>query len=43
VPVGTPINFRITAESAMNALFIPKLGSMVYAMSGMQTAASDRR
>ena len=37
VPVGTPINFRITAESTMNALFIPKLGSMVYAMSGMQT------
>jgi len=37
VPVGTPINFRITAESTMNALFIPKLGSMIYAMSGMQT------
>lgn len=37
VPVGTPVNFRITAESTMNALFIPQLGSMVYAMSGMQT------
>ena len=37
IPVGTPINFRITAESTMNALFIPRLGSMVYAMSGMQT------
>ena len=37
VPVGTPINFRITAESTMNALFIPRLGSMVYAMAGMQT------
>jgi len=37
IPVGTPVNFRITAESTMNALFIPQLGSMVYAMSGMQT------
>lgn len=37
IPVGTPINFRITAQSTMNALFIPRLGSMVYAMSGMQT------
>ena len=37
IPVGTPINFRITAESTMNALFIPRLGSMVYAMAGMQT------
>jgi cytochrome o ubiquinol oxidase subunit 2 len=37
IPVGTPINFRITAESMMNSLFIPQLGSMVYAMAGMQT------
>ncbi|WP_354687299.1 ubiquinol oxidase subunit II [Cupriavidus necator] len=37
IPVGTPINFRITAESMMNSFFIPQLGSMVYAMAGMQT------
>jgi len=37
IPVGTPINFRLTAESMMNSFFIPQLGSMVYAMSGMQT------
>ncbi|MCP3018415.1 ubiquinol oxidase subunit II [Cupriavidus basilensis] len=37
IPVDTPINFSITAESMMNSLFIPQLGSMVYAMAGMQT------
>lgn len=37
IPVGTPVNFRITAESMMNSFFIPQLGSMVYAMAGMQT------
>jgi cytochrome o ubiquinol oxidase subunit 2 len=37
IPVGTPIHFRLTAESMMNSFFIPQLGSMVYAMAGMQT------
>ncbi|WP_150626385.1 ubiquinol oxidase subunit II [Pandoraea captiosa] len=37
LPVDTPVEFKITAESLMNAFFIPQLGSMVYAMSGMQT------
>lgn len=37
IPVGTPINFRLAAESMMNAFFIPQLGSMVYTMAGMQT------
>jgi cytochrome o ubiquinol oxidase subunit 2 len=37
IPVGTPVNFRLTAESMMNAFFIPQLGSMVYTMAGMQT------
>nr|WP_322011690.1 ubiquinol oxidase subunit II [Paraburkholderia sp. J12] len=37
IPVGTPVSFRITAESLMNSFFIPQLGSQVYAMSGMQT------
>lgn len=36
-PVDTPVNFRITSDSVMNAFFIPRLGSMIYAMSGMQT------
>ncbi|WP_231586359.1 ubiquinol oxidase subunit II [Cupriavidus basilensis] len=37
IPVDTPVNFRITAESMMNSFFIPQLGSQVYAMAGMQT------
>ena len=37
VPVGTPIHFRITSASVMNAFFVPKLGSMIYAMNGMAT------
>ncbi|PMX92549.1 cytochrome ubiquinol oxidase subunit II, partial [Pseudomonas sp. GW460-13] len=31
IPVGTPVNFRLTAESMMNSFFIPQLGSMLYA------------
>ncbi len=36
-PANTPINFKITSDSVMNAFFIPQLGSQVYAMAGMQT------
>ncbi|WP_233866909.1 ubiquinol oxidase subunit II [Paraburkholderia adhaesiva] len=37
VPVGTPVNFRITSDSVMNSFFIPQLGTQIYAMAGMQT------
>ncbi len=37
VPVGAPINFRLTSASMMNSFFIPQLGSQIYAMAGMQT------
>jgi len=37
VPVGVPVNFRITAEGAMNSLQIPQLGGQIYAMAGMKT------
>ena len=37
VPVGTPINFRLTSGSNMNSFFIPQLGSQIYTMAGMQT------
>jgi cytochrome o ubiquinol oxidase subunit II len=37
IPVDTPIDFTLTAESLMNSFFIPQLGSQVYAMAGMQT------
>lgn len=37
IPVNTPIEFSLTAESLMNSFFIPQLGTQVYAMAGMQT------
>lgn len=37
VPVGTPVEFRLTAESLMNSFFVPALGTQVYAMPSMQT------
>lgn len=37
VPVGTPINFRITSGTVMNSFFVPQLGSQIYAMSGMDS------
>ena len=36
IPVGTPIAFRITSGTVMNSLFIPQLGSQIYAMAGME-------
>jgi cytochrome o ubiquinol oxidase subunit 2 len=35
VPAGTPVHFRLTASSVFNAFFVPRLGSMIYAMPGM--------
>lgn len=35
LPVGVPVHFRVTSGSVMNALFIPHLGSQIYAMTGM--------
>ncbi|MGP1930294.1 MAG: ubiquinol oxidase subunit II [Arsenophonus sp. ET-YP4-MAG3] len=40
IPIGVPINFKVTAESVMNSFFIPALGSQIYAMAGMQTKLS---
>jgi len=37
VPAGTPVNFKITSDTVMNVFFIPRLGSQIYAMAGMQT------
>ena len=37
MPVNTPVDFDITSDSVMNSFFIPRLGSMIYAMAGMQT------
>lgn len=35
VPVGRPLHFRITSASVFNAFFVPRLGSMIFAMPGM--------
>ncbi len=37
LPIGRPVHFRITSASVMNAFFVPRLGSMIYAMNGMET------
>lgn len=36
-PANTPIYFKVTSNTVMNAFFIPTLGSQIYAMAGMQT------
>lgn len=36
-PVDAPLNLRITSDTVMSAFFIPRLGSMIYSMAGMQT------
>jgi len=35
IPAGVPVHFMITSGSVFNAFFIPRLGSMIYAMPGM--------
>jgi cytochrome o ubiquinol oxidase subunit 2 len=35
VPAGQPVHFSITSASVFNVFFIPRLGSMIYAMPGM--------
>lgn len=37
IPVGTPIQFRLTSATVMNSFFIPQLGSQIYTMGGMTT------
>jgi cytochrome o ubiquinol oxidase subunit 2 len=37
IPAGTPIHFQLTSATVMNSFFVPKLGSQIYTMAGMQT------
>lgn len=37
LPVGRPVEFRITADAPMNSFWIPALGGQMYAMTGMTT------
>lgn len=36
-PAKTPLSLRITSDTVMTAFFIPRLGSQIYAMAGMDT------
>ena len=36
-PVDTPIAFKVTSDTVMNSFFIPRLGTQIYTMAGMQT------
>jgi cytochrome o ubiquinol oxidase subunit 2 len=35
VPTGRPVHFSITSGSVFNVFFVPRMGSMIYAMPGM--------
>ncbi|MFZ2007281.1 MAG: ubiquinol oxidase subunit II [Stellaceae bacterium] len=37
MPAGTPVSFRLTSATVMNAFFVPQLGSQIYTMAGMTT------
>src|SRR5215469_8536774 len=37
IPVGTPVEFRLTSATVMNSFFVPQLGSQIYTMGGMIT------
>ena len=36
LPVDVPVEFLITSDTVMNSFFVPQLGSMIYAMAGME-------
>ncbi|MDB5991641.1 MAG: cyoA [Herbaspirillum sp.] len=38
VPVGVPLNFKLTSATVMNSFFIPSVGGQIYTMAGMQTS-----
>lgn len=37
MPVNVPVSMQLTSATVMNALMIPRLGSQIFAMSGMRT------
>jgi cytochrome o ubiquinol oxidase subunit II len=40
MPAGTPVHFSIVSASVFNVFFVPRLGSMIYAMPGMVSQLS---
>jgi cytochrome o ubiquinol oxidase subunit 2 len=37
VPIGRPIEFKITSANVMNSFYVPAMAGQIYAMPGMQT------
>ena len=37
VPAGVPLDLKVTSASVFNVFFVPRLGTMIYAMYGMTT------
>lgn len=37
MPVNTPVSIHMTSDTVMTAIMIPRLGSQIFAMSGMRT------
>jgi cytochrome o ubiquinol oxidase subunit 2 len=37
MPAGTPVHFHLTSATVMNSFFIPRLGTQIYTMPGMDT------
>ena len=37
VPVGTPVNYRLTSATVWNVFFVPQFGTMIYTMPRMTT------
>jgi cytochrome o ubiquinol oxidase subunit 2 len=37
VPAGAPLRLRITSATVLNVFFVPRLGTMIYAMYGMSS------
>lgn len=37
LPVGVPVNFRLTSDTVVTDFFIPQLGSQIYAMAGSKS------
>ncbi len=40
LPVGVPVDFKLTSATVMNSFFIPSVGGQIYTMAGMQTSLS---
>ncbi|MDB5448680.1 MAG: cyoA [Phenylobacterium sp.] len=40
VPVGTPVDLRLTSATVMNSFLAPQLGGQIYTMPGMRTRLS---